>query len=126
MRAPQESNYAGLCHLFNMIPLWGLLYCGWALYSMREESRHIVRNAREAMIFHSMLMAAALVFLVSEMLGRLIGVLAPGIGSFLHELNMTIFLAVAMVYWAICFYGACRCFSQNDFHYPLIGRRRRS
>ncbi len=126
MRAPQESNNAGLCHLFNMVPLWGLLYCGWVLYSMREESRYIVRNAREAMIFHSLLMAATFVFLVTGMLGRLIGVLAPAVGAFLNELNMTIFYAFVAVYWAICFYGACRCFAQYEFHYPLIGRRRRS
>lgn len=126
MRAPQESNHAGFCHLCNMIPLWGLLYCGLVLYWMREESRYVVRNAREAMIFHSLLMAATFVFLVAGMLGRLLGVLSPGIGSFLNELNMVIFYAIVAVYWMICLYGAYRCFSQDDFHYPLIGRRRRS
>ncbi|MCE5230928.1 DUF4870 domain-containing protein [bacterium] len=124
MRAPQESMYSGLCHLFNMIPLWGLLYCGWVFYSMREESRYIVRHAREAMIFHSLLMAATLVFLISELLRRLIAVLSPAIGSFLHNMNITIFMTVVAVYWVICLLGAWRCFSRQNFHYPFIGRPR--
>lgn len=124
MRAPEESVHAGLCHLCNMIPLWGLLYCGGVYFWMREESRYVVRNAREAMMFHCLLMLITLVFLVADILRRLMGVIIPPLGSLLWTVNMIIFAAVVVAYWATCLYGACRCFSNLQFHYPLIGRRR--
>ncbi len=123
MRLRQEATYAGLAHLCNAIPVWGLLFCGWIMFAMREESRHIMLHTRQAMVFHALMLTMTLAYLVLEMLVRVLSVLMPLVGRGLHAFNTALFLVMLAAYISICLWGAYRCFSGRDFRYPLIGRR---
>ena len=123
MRPGQESFYCGLCHLCNAIPVWGLLFCGWIWYATREESRRVGVQARQAMVFHALLMTAALAYLILEILARILDVLAPLAGGPLHVVNQVIITVIYILYVGVCLWGSYRCFSGKDFRYPMIGRR---
>ena len=123
MRTRQEQIVSALCHLFNAAPLWGLLFCGWVWFAMREQSRTVVRHARQAMIFHLLLMSGLLVWLLLDWLTRIIGVFSPSISGWLMQINNLILLVVLLAYVTICLIGFARCFSGQDFRYPLLSRR---
>lgn len=120
MRARRESLCAGLCHLCNALLLWGLLFCGWMWYALREESRYVVRHARQAMVFHTLMMATLLVYILIELVVEVLRVLSPALGTGLHRVNTVLFVAVLVAYWSVCLFGAWRCLRGHDFHYPLL------
>jgi uncharacterized Tic20 family protein len=123
MRIRQEQLVSALCHLFNAVPLWGLLFCGWVWFALREESRFVVRNARQAMMFHGLMMAGLLIWMMLEWFSRIIGVLSPALSSLLSQLNNLIVTIFLLSYVAICLAGSARCYSGRPFRYPLVGRR---
>jgi uncharacterized Tic20 family protein len=123
MRAQREHVLSGLCHLFNAVPLWGLLYCGWMWYALREESRTVVYHARQAMTFHVVLMLGLLVYLALGFVARLLGVLLPELGGVFRQINDSILKAALLAYVAICVCGCVLCSTGRSFHYPLLGRR---
>lgn len=124
MRTRQEQILSALCHLFNAIPLWGLLFCGWLWFSLREESRPVVHQARQAMIFHFLMMGAILISIMLEWLSRIIGVvLSLKLKFFLSTLNWWMIMVLLAVYGLICLYGFVRCLFGQPFRYPLVVHR---
>lgn len=123
MRTRQEEILSALCHLFNAVPLWGLLFCGWIWFSVREESRVVVTQARQAMIFHVLLMAGLLVWLLLGLLSRVVWALSPTLGGLLDNLNLLILALLLVAYVAVCLYGFARRLSGLPFAYPLLGNR---
>lgn len=122
MRKQQECSIAGFCHLLNVFPLWGLLFCGWIRFSYREESREVVAQAERAMTFHVILMSAGLIWMMVWLLARLVSALSSGAGALLMRLNHGVMLAVYVVYALICLYGALCAFRGKTFNYPMIRR----
>jgi len=123
MRPRREHVYCGLCHVFNAIPLWGLLFCGWVWFTMREESRFVVYHARQAMTFHVLLMLALLIYAALELVSRVMGVLLPSFGGVLRQANDIILKVLLIAYVVICVEGGLQCLIGRRFHYPLLGRR---
>jgi uncharacterized Tic20 family protein len=123
MRARQEELVRGLCHLFNAIPIWGLLFCGWIWMTLREESRAVVSVARQAMMFHSLMLVVLAAWMILEMLAKVVRVISPALGGVLSHLNSLIILLVLLLYVLICLYGALSAFRGIAFRYPLIDPR---
>lgn len=123
MRTRQEQIVSALVHLFNAVPLWGLLFCGWVWFAMREESRQVVRQARQAMTFHTLLMGGLLIWMLLEWFSRLIKQLSPTLGNLLMGLNGAIVTGLLIIYAAVCLLGAARCLSGQPFNYPLVGKK---
>ncbi len=123
MRSQREFTLSGLCHLFNIIPVWGLLVCGLIWYSLREESRTVVRQARQAMTFHALMMAGLLAGILLELLSKILRILSVNLGGLLSGINVTLITLFYLGYAAICIHGALRCFSRQTFNYPLLGNR---
>jgi uncharacterized Tic20 family protein len=125
MRTRQEQIHSAFCHLFNAIPLWGLLFCGLIWFSLREESRVVVRQAQQAINFHMLLMGGLLIWLLLETISRILGVLSPTLREILSRVNGVMIALVLLAYVATCLYGFARCLSGQRFRYPLVLRRRR-
>lgn len=123
MRTRQEQILSSMCHLLNAVPLWGLLFCGWFWFSMREESRLVVRQAQQAIMFHILLMGGLLVWMLLGWLSRLIGVLSPDLGQIFDMLNWLIIRLLLLGYVTVCLLGFARCLSGQSFRYPLVSRR---
>jgi uncharacterized Tic20 family protein len=123
MRTRQEQLISALCHLFNAVPLWGLLFCGWVWFAMREESRGVVRQAQQAMTFHALLMGGLFIWMILEWFARIISVLSPTLSGILSETNSVILALLLLVYVSICLIGFARCLSGQPFQYPLLSRR---
>ena len=122
MRSHREYQFSALCHLLNALPLWGLFFCGWIWFALREESRMVVRHAQQAMIFHALLLAALSVWVLLGLLARIMGVLSQNLGDGLLLLNGWIIRLLLAAYIVICLYGSYRCLSRKPFRYPLVKR----
>ena len=120
MRPQQEQLVGSLCHLFNAVPVWGLLFCGWIWMTMREESRTVVYHARQAMMFHSLLMVVLVAWIMLEMLAKVLNVLSPLLGGLFHHVNTALVCGVLGIYVIICLLGFLRSRAGQAFHYPLI------
>ena len=123
MRAPQEKTLAASCHFFNVIPVWGLIFCGGIWYAIREESRFVVGHARQAMVFHATLLVALLVWVLLGLVCRILDVISASFSHFLNSLNDGIMALFYVVYLAFCLLGCVRTFTGRPFHYPLVGIR---
>lgn len=120
MRAPQERLLSALCHLFNAIPLWGLLFSGLIWMRLREESRAVVWQAQQAMMFHAILMAGVLVCLLVHGLSRLVSILAPDVGAWLATANRWIVAALLIAYVVTCMVGFFMSLTGRTFRYPVV------
>lgn len=120
MRQRQEQTLGGLCHLVNVIPVWGLILCGWIWYAVREESRYVVRHARQAMVFHAALLMALLVWVVLGLLGRLLSVFSIWLSEIIGYTNNVMMAAVMLIYAAVCLYGCVSTMAGRDFRYPWV------
>jgi uncharacterized Tic20 family protein len=120
MRSTQEHSLAGVCHLFNVVPIWGLIAAGGIWYAVREESRFVVRHALQAMVFHAMLLVAGLVWLVLQLLCRLLQAISPALSNVLYGINDTIIQVLYVLYVGTCLLGCFRAFSGRPFRYPLV------
>lgn len=121
MRRQDEQTLAALCHFFNAVPIWGLLFCGFIWYDSREKSRHLVGQARQGMLFHGVLLAALLVWIVVELFVALLSFLLPPLGILLHLLNSIIVWVLVAAYAAVCIWGGTRVWAGEEFNYPFIG-----
>lgn len=122
MRPRNEQQLAGLCHLFNAVPGWGMLFCGYVRYAMREESRLVVHHARQAMVFHSLILAGLMLWVLIELLCRVLAILSIYFSALLSSLNDLMVAGLIAVYVTTCLYGAWRCMSGRTFQYPLVRR----
>lgn len=124
MRAPQEQLISALCHLFNAVPVWGLLFNGWIWFHLREESRTVRRTAQQAMTFHVLLMSGLLIWMLVASINRLLEALALGrLCGAIDYINDKIFAGLILVYIAICLFGALRVVSGKPFQYPMVRLR---
>jgi uncharacterized Tic20 family protein len=124
MRARQEQLLSAVCHLVNALPLWGLLFCGWIWFQLREESRPVRRQAQQAMYFHGLLMTAMVIWMALELFTRILFALSLStIGTLVSQLNGFIIWALLVSYVGICLYGSWRVLSGQPFRYPLVRLR---
>jgi uncharacterized Tic20 family protein len=121
MRRRDEQMMAALCHLFNGVPLWGLIFNGLVWFDSQEKSRFLVMQARQAMVFHGLFLACMFIWSIVELFTKLLGVLFAPLGSTLGFLNSAIIIALLALYLCTCLFGALRCWSGESFRYPLIG-----
>jgi uncharacterized Tic20 family protein len=124
MRSSKEYPLIACCHLFNMAPAWGLIFCGWVWYGMREESRLVVAQARQAMAFHALLLLALLAWMAMWLLAQLFSVLSPTFGHWFMNVNNAIMLISYLLYAGVCLAGFARAMSGRLFRYPLVRIRR--
>lgn len=122
MRTRQEHQLCALCHLFNAIPLWGLLFCGWIWYAMREESRLVTGQARQSMFFHGLMMSGAFIFITLDLFVRVINYLSPMLGSILSMINITVMSVFMVLYVGCCLWGAHQSLKDQSFRYPIVGK----
>ena len=120
MRSEQEQQVAALCHLFNIIPLWGLLINGGIWFHLREESRKVVIHAYQAMIFHAMMLGVVLIYFVVWLLTKIIHSISERLAVMITQLNETIIWVLLIIYLVICLYGCIQCYRGRPFRYPLI------
>lgn len=120
MRRRQEEVFSSLCHLLNILPVWGLVFCGGLWYLFREESRRVIYHARQAILFHLPLMVLLLVWMLMGLLSRILQVVFPGVGVILNNFNNWIMGGCYLVYLAICLWGFARTLSGFPFQYPLV------
>ena len=120
MRTEQENLAASLCHLFNILPLWGLLTAGAIWFQLREESRRVVLHAQQAMIFNVMGLALVLIWLLVGLLAKVVKYVSLPLGQGLVLVNNGILLVLGAAYVIICLMGFARCLGGQSFHYPLI------
>ena len=121
MRRQEEQTRAALCHFFNAIPLWGLIFCGVIWFDSREKSRYLVAQARQAMYFHGALMCGILVLMIAYLFAFLIGIIFPLIGGFLDFVNRSMGWVLIIVYVGICVWGGAQCWRGEPFRYPFVG-----
>lgn len=114
---------AGLCHLFNPVPIWGLFFAGWIHFIKREESRVVVFHARQAAIFHALFLTAALAWLLFGQFCKLLAVILPGVGVLFHRGNDLLFVGVWVAFLTICLIGCARTMSGRPFRYPMLRNR---
>lgn len=124
MRPRQEQHLSALCHLCNAVPLWGLLFCGWIWFQLREESRTVRREAQQAMMFHALLMSGLLLWILATLLTRILHSLSLETASHLAaRTNDIIFSGLMLAYVAICLTGCWRTLRDQSFRYPLVRPR---
>lgn len=121
MRRRDEHMMAALCHLFNAVPLWGLIFNVVIWYDARERSRFLAAQSRQAMLFHGAFLACIVIWSVVELFTLLLGALFRPLGATLGFFNSAIIIALLALYLSVCLFGALRCWSGESFRYPLIG-----
>jgi uncharacterized Tic20 family protein len=121
MRPPRENLCGAFCHLFNVIPVWGMIFCAVMWYALREESRRVVEAARQAMLFHGALLVALLVWMLVGLALRVLTPITPGLADFAASINDGMMTIVYAVYAFICLLGGARLATGGVFRYPLIG-----
>lgn len=122
MRENQERFYAGTCHFFNWIPIWGILFAGAIWFFKREESRKVIFHARQAMRFHTLLMAILFVWCLINPIGKIVAEISPNFSRAFLWLNNRIFFSLYLVYLIVCLYGFTRTTAGYIFRYPIINR----
>lgn len=121
MRARQEQAVAAFCHFSNAIPIWGLFFCGLVMFWFREQSRGVLRQARQAMVFHTLIMGALLLWCVVFQVIRLMRYLAPeAFCDALYWVNNGVMLCLYMAYAGLCFAGSARMLRGEPFRYPFL------
>lgn len=123
MRRTDEQAMAALLHLCNVIPLWGLIFCGGMWFINRETSRYMVAQSRQALYFHGFFLFGILVWMLIELVTKLLKYLFPPLGVPLSFLNTLIITGLLIVYIFICLWGAWRCWSGENFRYPFLGEK---
>src|SRR2546423_1916961 len=120
MRPRQEQTIEAFCHFSNAIPIWGIFFCGVVAFWLREESREVTRQAREAMIFHCFILTALLVWSLVDQIIRLMRLLLPMLlCDILHWSNNVLMFLLYAAFAAICVWGAGRRLQGEPFHYPF-------
>lgn len=122
MRRAREDFYCALCHLLNALPLWGLVGCGLIWYFLREESRRVIIHAQRAVTFHTLLLGAILIYIILDLVSRLMIQLVPGLFDYLRTLNHWLIRGLVAGYVMVCLYGFVRCLMGHSFHYPGLKR----
>lgn len=121
MRKRDEELFATLCHLFNAIPVWGMIFNGLALFWSRETSRNVSRQASQAIFFHALMLFSIIVWSLVELITHLIGIVFGPLGGILHFFNSTILFALMVLYWGTCAWAAFQTYNGVSFRYPLVG-----
>ena len=122
MRRPREDSLCALCHFFNLIPVWGLIFCAWVWYALLEESRLVVFHARQAMAFHALALGVGLMWMVISLIGRILGVLSQSLADLLQLANNTVVTILTIAYVVACLWGCWCCLTGRPFRYPLVNR----
>ena len=120
MRAGREHQWSALCHLCNAVPVWGMLFAGAIWFHLREESREVVGHARQAILFHGILLMVALVYMIVGFLSKILQFISAALGQTIDRMNDVIFYGLLAAYIGICLYGAVQCLHGLAFRYPLI------
>jgi uncharacterized Tic20 family protein len=124
MRARQEQVIEAFCHLSNAIPIWGLFFCGVVWFWLREESRSVVRQARDAMVFHSLILVPMLLWCFLFQVIRLVRYLAPAwFCELLYWINNGMLLIVYIAFALVCLWGMLCRLRGEPFRYPFPRRR---
>lgn len=122
LRRHDERTVACLAHLAGIIPGWGALVMGWVLWRYRERSRGVVYHARQALVFHVLMLTVVLVPLLLYGIGRIAGVLRPDLGTVLVVLAQWIGLGVFVLNSAFVLVAADRVIEGHSFEFPLHRR----
>jgi uncharacterized Tic20 family protein len=109
MRRREEHLLAAACHACNILPIWGLFTSCCVYYAFRDRSRYLRTQARQATIFHVMLLAALLVWLFIALLTRLFGFVSGFLGGVLGFINGVILTFLLLGYVLYCLWAALRC-----------------
>lgn len=121
MRRQNEQLICALCHLFNCVPLWGMVFNGVVWFANRESSRAAQIHARQAMFFHGMLLASVMVWMIVVLISRLFAVVIPPLGGLLNFLNTIVIAVLLAAHILTCLWGTWRCWTGQPFRYPLVG-----
>ena len=123
MRRRDEQTLAALCHFFNAIPIWGMIFSGFVLFDNREKSRFLAAQARQALLFHGLFLAVIVVWMLVELVTALLNALFAPLGSLLRFLNHVIVSAALIGFVGVCVWGGLRAWAGEFFRYPFIGDR---
>lgn len=121
MRDQQERYAAGLCHLFNLIPVWGIAFAGAIWFKLVEESRKVVFHARQAIAFQAVFMLALFAWILMRFVIKVVAEIFPNVSRLFDTINNTIIIGVYIVYAAFCLYGFVKTIAGGRFRYPLVG-----
>lgn len=89
---------------------------------MREESRLVTGQARQAMLFHGLMMSGAFIFITLDLFVRVINILSPMLGTILGMINITVMSVFLLLFIACCLWGALSCIQEQNFRYPIVGQ----
>jgi uncharacterized Tic20 family protein len=117
-----ERTAACLAHLAGIIPGWGALFMGWALWRYRESGRGVIWHARQALVFHFMMLALMAVPLLIYAAGRVLSVLRPELGGLLVAVGQWSGLLLYVVNASFVLVAAERVIDGAAFEYPLHRR----
>lgn len=120
-RQEQEHNLAALCHLCNVVPIWGLIFCGMVWFNSREKSRYLIEQTQQAMVFHGALMLAFIAVVVVQILSGIVAYVIPFVGTPLDFINHAITYILLLAYTVACLWGAVSCYQGKPFRYPFVG-----
>jgi uncharacterized Tic20 family protein len=120
-RRRREMDYAGLCHLCNALPLWGLICNGLVWFAFRERSRYLVGQTQQAMYFHGLLLFVIVIWMLISAFTKLVAYLVAPVGAVLYQINLAIIILVLGLHVVICAIGAWRTFNGQLFCYPFVG-----
>ncbi|MEQ8820165.1 MAG: DUF4870 domain-containing protein [Sumerlaeia bacterium] len=119
----EERGFAASVHLLNLIPFWGIFFAVGVWLYFKERSRPVVFHAQQAILFQSVFLAASFVWLLGEMLLKIVMVLNPDLALFLSKSNFILLIVCYGFYALLCVIGTFGTLMGRSFLYPLIGRR---
>lgn len=119
----KDREFAGITHLVNIVPLWGLVFNGVIWYIFKDKSKYVVFNAIQSIFFHLFFLTVMIIGIAFQVFIMLIKLLLSQIGSLLEFGNWTVMMVFFTVYILTCILGAWRIFNGEDFLYPFIGKR---
>jgi uncharacterized membrane protein len=75
------------------------------------------------MSFHGLLLLILALWIVVDLLARLLQHLIVPLGNLLHAINVAILMGVLGLYVLFCVVGAWQSLSGEAFRYPIVGDR---
>lgn len=122
---PKDKEIAGLIHLLNIIPLWGVLFNGIIWYLVREKNEDLVFNALQAIFFHSIFLALFIIGCGIHLFCLPIKFIVEQIGVLFIAINWSVIVICWVGYICTCLYGSYKKFNGEDFEYPFVGAKLR-
>lgn len=119
----EDRGFGALAHLFAAVPIWGLVLNAGMFLHFRERSREVAFHAQQGLWFQGVGLVILIVYLLVEVLLRIVGVLSEPLAHGLHLVNLLMTSICFTAYATCCLAGAALTLAGKPFLYPRLGRR---